>query len=68
MKRWEIDLVKLSLALLIAAVCQHYATALALAERGYQAMGGEVFVFPVVLLVLKKVFGIGDKEEEYEWK
>ncbi len=50
------QLVKLFVAVLIAGALQMSANQAALAERGYEAMGSEIFAFPVVLLLEWKVF------------
>lgn len=60
------QLVKLFVAVLIAGMLQVAAEQLAFAERGYEAMGSEIFTFPVVLLLEWKVFleenGVEDDE------
>ena len=64
------QLLKFGIVLTIAIVSSKLAFAFAYAERGYEAIGGEVLVFPLVLIVgayltglIKLGFSIDDQDE-----
>lgn len=66
-------LVKIGIMLAVATVIQIGAYDLAYQERGYEAIGGEILIFPAVLFWEYKAFYEpletfdGDEEEEKEW-
>lgn len=45
------QMLKVTVAVMIAAALQIGANILAYQERGYEAMGGEMLVFPIVVLI-----------------
>ena len=59
-------LAKLAVAMAIAAALQIGANSLAYQERGYNAMGGEVLVFPFAIWVEYMAFLREYDLEEYE--
>ncbi|MCC8157494.1 MAG: hypothetical protein LIO54_09500 [Oscillospiraceae bacterium] len=54
------QLVKLAVVLALAGIAQHFANIAAYAERGHYAMGGEILVFPFVLIVGSFITGLLD--------
>lgn len=60
------QLVKVAAAITIAAIMQIGANKVAYMDRGYDAMGGEVMVFPLVLWTEYRVFLSEYDEEEWE--
>lgn len=62
------QLVKTGLLIAAAGMAQHIAIRIATAERGYQAMGGEFFVFPLICLVGYYALGLAryDRMREEE--
>ena len=68
-----LKLVKLAIITIFSAALQFLATQYAYIERGYQAVGGEVFVFPLCMIIGAMIFGLFreengsvDRDEESE--
>lgn len=53
-------LLKLAFVIGAAVIAQKYANMLALVERGHYDLGGEMFVFPMVLLAGYYMTGLGE--------
>ncbi len=60
------QLVKMAALIAVAAVAQVKANELALAMRGYEAMGGEVFVLPIILWAGYHLLGLARYVKEQE--
>lgn len=60
------QLVKVAVAIAIAVIMQVGANKVAYMDRGYDAMGGEIMVFPLALWTEYRVFLSEYDEEEFE--